>query len=230
MFVYGTRAVKNLKGQGTFFCPVCQSGTRYKHYNLKKCAHVYFLPVADLSSGGVNYIKCSRCQQKFTEDCLERSLENEQNLQTAMNLAMLKGMIRIMAADGKMEKDEFESICTIYQKRTGNESAVAVLHVLVQMQNMDKNGMKEDFRFLVPFLQEHDKEQVLEAMVAVSLADGELDRSEATLLQEVGSVLGVPLQRTKAILKEEYNRRDRNKEEAQQQQHQISMAISATPY
>jgi len=157
----------------------------------------------------VEYVKCSSCKSKFHTNVLTHG---PRDLKAALNMAMLKGMIRIMTADGRITREEFYCICKIYEERSGTKNSQA--EVLVQMQHMENKDISSDFRRFAKVLDQQEKEQVIAAMVSVCLADGELDRSEAVLVQKVGEILGVELARTKVILKAEYNRRDRAKDAA----------------
>jgi len=101
--------VRKTLDTGTFFCPVCVKNQPFKKKELWTYCHMYWIP---LVPGGhlVDYVKYSICKSRFDPGVLDHG---PKDVQTALNTAMLRAMIRIMAADGNVEENEVEMICKI---------------------------------------------------------------------------------------------------------------------
>ena len=201
----GERPVRKTKQTGTFFCPVCVTNQPFKKKELWTYCHMYWIPLIP-ENHVVDYVKCSGCKSRLDPKVLENG---PKDAQAALNTAMLRAMIRIMMADGAMEDNEVDMICKIYEERTGSKLTRMHVYQLCKIdQALGKGSIRTDLGRFAHVLNDEEKEQVVGAMVAVSLADGKLDIEEAKLVKDVGTVLGVEFSRVKSIIKAELNRRE----------------------
>ena len=105
--IAGTKVEENRVGSGTFNCPAEGSKQSYHHVRLEKKATAFFVPVANMSDLG-EYVECQSCGATYMPEVLE--YRTEEDLDTALAVAVLSLALEVVLADGKVTDEERQAV------------------------------------------------------------------------------------------------------------------------
>lgn len=189
--IFGTKGVTSTADRGRFFCPRCGSEKDYAQKRVRRFFTLFFLPLIPLDRIG-DYVECGSCEATFEEDVLSFDPEAEQQrFEAEFQKATRELLVLMLLADERVDPSEVEMICEIYPRVTGEE----ITPEEVRKEADRLSGLPGDVPSLMaPYrgvLNDAGREAVVKAALAVALADGEMDRSEARVLDEVAEALGM---------------------------------------
>jgi len=100
-------------------------------------------------------------------------------------------MVLMMMADGRLDEEEVETICRVYERLSGQPLTAAEVEAEVVRARGDGRSVTEFLSVLAPVLREQDRASVLRAVYRIAIADGEFAVEEQTLLVEVARALAL---------------------------------------
>lgn len=188
--ICGETAVRHTKEKGIFYCPECEETQCYKKKELWKYYHLYFIPLIP-GEIMVTYVKCKKCKSRFEMAVLETQATGViRCLQTLWQKAMLRVMIRVMMADGRVVEGEITMIRKIYSAVP--EKSITKSFIMAEVEKMQaetESDVTTDLEPIKELLGEAAKAKILQAMMLVSAADGEVDPEEKKLVEQVAELL-----------------------------------------
>lgn len=189
--IFGTKGVTSTADRGRFFCPRCGSENDYAQKRVRRFFTLFFLPLIPLDRIG-DYVECGSCEATFEEDVLSFDPDEEQRrFEAEFQKATRELLVLMLLADGRVNDAEVDVICDIYPRVTG----APITAEEVRSEAARLTGLPGDVPSLMaPYrgvLNDAGREAVVKAALLVALADGELDRSEARVLDEVADALGM---------------------------------------
>ena len=107
LLIAGTKVEENSVGSGTFNCPAEGSKQPYHHVRLEKKATAFFVPVATMSELG-EYVECQSCGATYEPAVLE--YQTQEDLDTALAVAVLRLALEVVLADGRVTDDERQAV------------------------------------------------------------------------------------------------------------------------
>ena len=198
--IFGTRGVTYNSGKGTFFCPSCNE---YRDYEQKRCRRVftlYFIPVIPLDLLQ-EYVECKACKGTYKLEALQYDpAANKEKFKAEFHKAILKVMVAMMVADGKIDESEKRLISSVYNNLAGhplNEIDLIQEMALVQNSNL---STQELLKSMTPSLNDYGKEMVSKAVFLTASADGKIDNAENQLLMELAAALEMSTSHLKGVI------------------------------
>jgi len=199
LIIFGTRGVTRTKESGTFHCPECAGAQHYKHKKARRFFTLYFIPLIPLDGLG-EFVECQVCKGTYRTEVLEYDADTQaEHLQTEYQRAVRQVMLHMMLADGRIHENEVNTICTIYQRLSGNlltpdevcEEAASITETSTDLPD-----------YLTAFaglLNDEGKEMVVKAAFYVAMSDGDLAEQEMTFLLAVGRCLQMSQHHVRAV-------------------------------
>lgn len=189
--IFGTKGVTRTADRGRFFCPRCGSEQDYEHKRVRRFFTLFFIPLIPLDRVG-EYVECESCKGTFEPRVLSFDPGEElRSVEAEFQKATRELLVLMLLADGRIESSEVRMICDIYPRVTGTE----ITEDAVQGEVFRLSDLEPDVPTLMaPYrgvLNDEGREAVVKAALLVALADGEMDRSEARLLDQVAEALGM---------------------------------------
>ena len=175
------------KDKGRFYCPECRTIKKYLLQEFSKYLFLLFLPVYKTDTCG-DHILCSSCKNTFWVSVLECSPEiTKQNF----NPSVLRLMVLMMLADGKIENEEYDSIKHIYLEVT--DERVKDKDIQSYIENVEKENVSVDeyLKRITPYLNDYKKTLIIKAAYLISVADGIIHEKEERLLKEIKQALNL---------------------------------------
>ena len=201
-FIAGIKGDTTTVARGEFFCPRCNTYTRYNHNQVHEKATVFFIPVIKLRQLG-EYIECQSCDSTYEIGVLEYDPEQEKKEIEAMYLLGIKKvMTTMMLADGKIEENEKNMMKDIYQKMA--DSTLSNYDIDKEIESCTANPVALDdcLKELFSSLNESGRETIIKVAYWVSIADGVVDKSEEKLLIKMAKHFQMSSAHLKGIISE----------------------------
>lgn len=200
MIIFGTRGVTSTKETGPFNCPFCGDQRAYHRKSVRRFFTLYFIPLIPLDQLG-EYIECITCKQQYTDQVLTYDpIEQAQQLQAEVGASLKRVLAIIMMADGKVDDAQLATACKGYEQVLGIAIDVHAMHSeLESVQNGQSELIAEASR-LRDQLNETGKQAVMQAAIAVALADGPIGAAERTFLGNLARELKVPLNEVQTLI------------------------------
>lgn len=200
--IFGTRGVTYNSGKGTFFCPSCNE---YRDYEQKRCRRfftLYFIPIVPLDLLQ-EYVECKACKGTYKLEALKYDpAENKEKFKAEFHKAILKVMVAMMFADGKIEESEKKLISSVYNNLAGHPlTEIDLIQEMSKVQN-SRHSMQELLKSITPSLNDHGKEMVIKAAFLTASADGKIDNEEKRLLTELAAALEMSHTHLNAVIQE----------------------------
>lgn len=194
--IFGKKWVGLSYSKGSFYCPECRTQRDYSLKNHKRFVVLLNLPVIPLRSHG-KHIECRKCKQTFWESVLECSPEITKR---ELHPSILKLMVLIMLADGRIEKEEMETIVKVYKEVTDKEITNEDINEIIKSSESEEISVEDYLKRIKPYLNEHSKELIVKCSFLVSKSDGEIMEEEKILLYEICHALSLTVQHCNSIL------------------------------
>lgn len=189
--IFGTRGVTGTSDRGRFFCPRCGSEQDYAHKRVRRFFTLFFVPLVPLDRVG-EYVECDGCKGTFKETVLSHGQQEAHwRFEAEFQKATRELLVLMLLADGRVDPAEVRRICDIYPRVTGaeiTEDEVRGEAVRLSDVEADVPALMAPYQGL---LNDEGREAVIKAALLVALADGEMDRSEARVLDQVAEALGM---------------------------------------
>ena len=200
--IFGTRGITYNSGKGTFFCPDCNGHQEYEQKRCRRVFTLYFIPIIPLDLIQ-EYVECKACKSTYKMNVLQNDpAVNKEKFKAEFHKAILKVMVAMMAADGKIDESEKRQISHIYNNLTGQPlSEIDFKQEIFQVQN-PTHSMHELLKSVTPSLNDHGKEMVIKAAFLVASADRNFDDEEKRLLTEIATALEMSSSHLNAIIQE----------------------------
>ncbi len=201
MIIFGTRGVTSTKETGPFNCPSCGDQRAYSRRSVRRFFTLYFIPVIPLDQVG-EYIECLTCKQQFGEEVLAYDPVAEvQQLQADVGGALKRVLTIIMMANGKADGAKIAAACQGYEQVLGIAiDEHEIQGEMASVQNGESELIAEASR-LREQLNETGKQAVIQAAIAVALADGPVEGAERTLLGNLAREIKVPLNEVQTLIR-----------------------------
>ncbi len=199
--IFGKKWAGIAVGKGFFYCPYCRT---QRPYLLKKHKHFYSffkLPLIPLKSNG-DHIECRKCKQTFWQSVLECSPEITKK---GLHPSILKLMIKIMVADGKILKSEMITIKDVYKGLTGEDITENDIKIIIKSSKDEDISIDEYLKRIKPYLSNYNKILILKSSFLVSVSDGEIREEEKILMYEICHALTMPVEDCNELLLELQN-------------------------
>lgn len=200
MIIFGTRGVTSTKETGPFNCPNCGSQKAYHRKSVRRFFTLYFIPLIPLDQLG-EYIECITCKQQYTDAVLAYDpVAQAQQLQVEVGNSLKRILAIVMMADGKIDASQIAAACRGYEQVLG----VAIDEHEIQSElGAVQNGASElvtEASRLCDQLNETGKQAVMQAAIAVAVADGPVEGAERTFLGNLARELKVPLNEVQTLI------------------------------
>ena len=201
MIIFGTRGVTSTKETGPFNCPFCGDQRAYSRKSVRRFFTLYFIPVIPLDEIG-EYIECLTCNQQFNEEVLAYDPVAEvQQLQAEVGGALKRVLAIIMMADGSVDDGQVAAACHGYEQVLGVAIEPHEMRSeMAAVQNGESELVAEAGR-LREQLNDNGKQAVIQAAIAVAVADGPVEGAERTFLGNLARELKVPLNEVQTLLR-----------------------------
>ncbi|MBX2802135.1 MAG: TerB family tellurite resistance protein [Myxococcales bacterium] len=189
MLIFGTRGVTYRSQRGVFTCPTCGPGTEYAHKRVRRFFSLYFIPVVPLDLLG-EYVECSGCSDTYRLDVLDFDPEQGRaEFEAEFHAAVRRVMIQMMVADGVIDDAEIVTIATVYQGLTERSLEEAAIREEAERLQRDPQSVEDFVSGVRGRLNDHGKELVIRAALAVASADGTFSEDERVLLMRIGDAM-----------------------------------------
>jgi len=201
MIIFGTRGVTSTKETGPFNCPICGDQRAYSRKSVRRFFTLYFIPLIPLDEVG-QYVECLTCKQQFKDEVLAYDpIAEAQQLQADVGGSLKRVLAIIMMADGKVDNAQIAAACQGYEQVLGMPiDEHKIQSELSSVQNGEAELVAEASR-LRDQLNDNGKQAVIQAAIAVALADGPIEGAERTFLGNLARELKVPLTEVQTLIR-----------------------------
>jgi uncharacterized tellurite resistance protein B-like protein len=187
MIIFGSRGLDLKRGEGTFFCPRCQSDRSYTLKERKRMGHLYWIPLLPLGSLG-KFVECNTCKNIFHEDA--QYSETNASVANKLDIAIKSALSAVILSDGVTDKNELEIGSKLISEFTANQTTVEDLKN--DLEKFDKSQMITNLQSISNHLSEQGKVNIVEKCIFMSIVDGNLADEEVSTIKEVAVSLGIP--------------------------------------
>jgi len=199
MIIFGTRGVKSTIESGGFDCPQCEESTPYRHRKVTKFFTLYFIPLIPLGSAG-EYVECSKCKGTFIPRVLTSSNTNNEDVMAIYEKAIRHSMVKIMLADGVIDDNEKIIVRKIINKFGKNDLTESELGEYIRKVEKDNENVTTYLEKIGSSLNEHGKEIIIKCAFSVAASDGNVDKTELDLIQEMAIAMQMSMSHLKGIM------------------------------
>ena len=193
LIIAGTKVEENEVGSGTFNCPNEGSKQSYRHVRLEKKATAFFVPVATMSALG-EYVECQSCGATYKPEVLE--YRTQEDLDTALAVAVLRLALEVVLADGRVTDDERQAVidtANLYLDPPGlTLSGLSEMLATLQVQSA-KTRSKSTASALAELgsaLNMEGRRIFVRTAYCLAAADGEVAESEREVIVKAARRLG----------------------------------------
>lgn len=206
--ILGRMLVTRTTGRGEFYCPECDARRSYSHLKVQERFAVFYVSVLPLDERG-EYIECEACRGTFRTAVLEQGDASgrdrgdvRRRFEAEFRPAVLRIMILMMMADGRIAESEKRMIIDLNERLTGRKLSFAAIDEHIAALVGAGRSALDYAATVAPLLNEPGKELVLKAAFSVAVADGRIHESERALLHRLGRALGMSAGHVRAVLSE----------------------------
>lgn len=196
--IYGTRGITFTKEDGMFHCPSCKSSQGYRFRVVRRFFTLFFIPLIPLDKVG-EYIECDRCSDTFYPRVLDQVLPDDK-FKAVYEEVMQNTLIKMMLADGKIEDTEKYMVLSILNKFGSSEIQIDALEGMIAKSRNDFRTIDDYLKQIKASLNENGKELIVRSAILVSMADGDMDRSERSLILRIAKILEFSINRTNELI------------------------------
>jgi hypothetical protein len=116
-------------------------------------------------------------------------LKEQEKFLSEVEKAARHAMLKMALADGNADEAELVEVAVHYKTITGKEISVAELREQLPAVAADQRSVAEYLKTVSGMLNDHGKELVMRALLAVAFADEHMDQSERELAIDCGKAL-----------------------------------------
>ncbi len=199
IIVFGTRGITTTREKGEFHCPGCRDQQPFRHRNVRRWFHLYWIPIIPLDKVG-EYVECRYCKATWQPDVLSHDFAAEdKDFDAEYQLAIRRVMVMMMMADGVIEAEEMDTIRTVYEKLSGKKVSDEELLDEVELVRTEGKTVSDYVRHLVGKLNPEGRELVLKAAFFVAAADGVFQDEEKVMMRQLAKTLQIRAARFEQI-------------------------------
>ena len=193
MIIYGTRGVTMTSGKGSFHCPACSIERPYRRRSVRRFFTLYFIPLIPLDVLE-EYVECGACLNQFSEEAVYRDPAIGQPVfEAEMGNALRRMLAILLTADGTVDAGQKEASKEAHYEFLGTAwSDDDIQGELGQVRNAPSEFLS-NARILSNQLEPAARSQLLDAMLTVVLANGDVQNEERALLGNLARTLQIPL-------------------------------------
>ena len=199
MIIFGSRGLDLKRGEGTFFCPNCQTDRVYNLKERKRMGHLYWIPLLPLGSLG-KFIECKACRGTFHEDA--QYMETNASLENKLNIAIKTALSAVILSDDVTDKNELEMGADMINQFTSENTSVTDLEN--DLSTFDINNLEKSLAEISPHISEQGKVGILQKCILMSIADGDLADKEIDTLKNIAIGLDIPSQYLNGIIQDTF--------------------------
>ncbi len=201
MIIFGTRGVTSTKETGPFNCPSCGDQRAYNRKSVRRFFTLYFIPLIPLDQLG-EYIECITCKQQYTDEVLAYDpIAQAQQLQADVGASLKRVLAIVMMADGEVDDAQIATACQGYEQVLGLAIDEHEMHSELRSVQDGASELAAESSRLREQLNETGKQAVMQAAIAVALADGPVEGAERTFLGNLARELKVPLNEVQTLIR-----------------------------
>lgn len=187
----GTCDVTVTFASGRFTCPSCGAEMQYEHNRVRQYLRVLVLPLVPVHRA-TEYVECQGCKGTWDSGVLRYNPAEAQALfRDLYHEAAFRVMVRITAADARIDPAEVETVRDIYRSLTGRALDPVDITTEVAALMGDTSSVATDVASIALKLSNRSRETVVRAALCVARADGEITRDEWSVIGELGMTLGM---------------------------------------
>ncbi len=187
MIIFGSRGLDLKRGEGSFFCPNCQTDRIYTLKERKRMGHLYWIPILPLGSLG-KFVECKACRQIFHEDA--QYSETNSSISNKLEVAIKTALSAVILSDSVTDKKELEFGSKLISEFTSKETKIEDLQK--DLDYFNKNELSTTLGEISQHLNEQGKVSIVEKCVIMSLIDGDIAEEEIATISEIAISLGIP--------------------------------------
>lgn len=203
LIIFGTRGVTYGSGEGEFYCPDCESQRPYAQKRVRRFFTLYFIPLIPLDLLG-EYVECTHCTSTYKTGILDfvpgKSAEQEE---AEFRRAMKRVLVLMMLADGNIDESEMTAVLDILTKLDKRAVGRDEIEAEIRAAKAAPLDVTEYCRSMAGFLNDHGREMVVRAALAVASADGHFDTTEKEALARIAGALNLSKAHFSGILAEQ---------------------------
>jgi len=125
-----------------------------------------------------------------------KSSDNKASYHAEIELrALVRAMVAIAAADGKLEVAEVNSISHIYEELMGHPLKLGMVTKVSETMGGKNYSIHDDLGLTQAEISAAMKENIIRACYLVMVADGEASKEEKQRINEIATTLHVPTER-----------------------------------
>ncbi len=188
---FGWRVRSTRNGGGTFFCPLEGGDRTYVRTEVRRWLAPFGFPIAPYHHLG-DYVRCSGCQQTFTEDVLE--ILTTEELALRLERAVVAFLSVIVARSGDSD------LCRVTAER---ELRRFVSHPFATHVSFEPPNLVQVVELLgaaAVHMEEVGRRDIFAAAVRVAHSEGALTGSSFAALHAAGGALRLPISIVRSLI------------------------------
>jgi tellurite resistance protein len=202
LIIFGTRGVTYGSGEGEFFCPDCGDKRPYAQKRVRRFFTLYFIPLIPLDLLG-EYVECRHCTSTYKTGILDLVPgKSEAEEEAEFRKATRRVLVLMMLADGKVEESEIAAIQDILGKLEKRDVPREEIDAELRAAHHGPQDLQEYCKSMAGYLNDHGREMVVRAALAVATADGHFDTTEKEALARIAGALNLSKAHFTGILAE----------------------------
>jgi uncharacterized tellurite resistance protein B-like protein len=202
MIIFGTTGIKSTIKSGDFHCPQCEQSKPYRHRKVTKFFTLYFIPLIPLGSAG-EYVECGTCKGTYIPRVLNNTKSaNSEEFMATYEKAIRHSMVLIMLADGVIDDNEKTQVLKIINKFGKNDLTMTQLERYIEVVKKEKQDVATYLKKVGPSLNEHGKEVIIKCAISVAAADGNIDKTELQMINDMSKAMQMSASHLKGIFSE----------------------------
>lgn len=179
---------------GEFYCPTCRAKRQYVKKEVWQTTGASPGRVDPLKMVG-QFLECTVCRDTFDPRVLsEHPDADTRPFEAIYRELMLKVMVVMMEADGRIYNDEVLRICDIYEEIIGYRLPDRILEDEINAARSTERDAFDLVRSYAGRINEQGREKVLRAAYHVATADEAFTPKERDFLTSLGVAMGMSLQ------------------------------------
>jgi uncharacterized tellurite resistance protein B-like protein len=194
--VFGFRTRPSKVSEGDFFCPKCGVDRRYVLQRFRQWFTLFFLPIFPMSGSKGEQVKCQTCNTGFRPEVLQTPTSSvlTDSIRDTMRMAAVAMLNAGNAWDVSARQAAVETI--VSTGATGYNDT----NLSQDLNAQDTSQLSVQLGHLIRGLNDQGREMFISRLAQIAAADGPVSDSEKSVLDAVGSALGLSAAHVLGIL------------------------------